>query len=78
MEEGLAAIAGGLGIIVLGLMGLIFRGSNGTANIKTQVDFVRAAQKNGDKIDALKDTIGLQHQTLKDILSAIRANGGRT
>ena len=67
MEAALAAVGGGLGVIVLGLMAM-WRGKNGTG----AVDFVQATQKHSYKLDSLGGAMERQHETLKEILQVQR------
>ena len=73
-------LAGGLGVIVLGLMAML-RGKNGGATVQTQIDLVKL---NGFKIDTIATALEGQHETLKEILQvqretkdAIISNGRR-
>ena len=75
MEATLSAVAGGLGVIVLGLVSMVWRRNGNGATIQVE---------NGYKIDALGTAIALQHETLKEILQvqretkdAIISNGRR-
>ena len=94
MEPSVAgALIGAGSAIIIGLVGLVgvqWRGSS--QDNKSDIDFVREAATNGEKIDGLANQIKLQHGTLESILgeqrettkavvevaTVIRKNGGRT
>lgn len=45
-------------------------GNGNGASVKTQIDFVRAAQKNGDGIKNVHKSVDSQHETLRDLRDA--------
>ena len=69
MEAAMSAIAGGLGVIVLGLVSLVWRSKNGGATAQTQIDLVKL---NGFKIDTIATALEGQHETLKEMLQVQR------